>query len=87
MRETMKQIEKNKENDRQIINTQIANEINERKMAIARLPLHEDVHRIIQRLHCQPIRTGVMWPCNNKGCKQECNAYDGMCKQCAPHEA
>ena len=86
MRETMI-IENNKKNDRQTINTQIANEINERKMAIAGLPLHEDVYRIIQHLHCQPIRTGVMWPCNKKGCKQECNAYDGMCKKCASHEA
>ena len=83
----MNQIEKKKEEDRQIINTQVAKEINERKMAIACLPLHEDVYRIIQRLHCQPIRTGVMWPCNKKGCKQECNAYDGICKQCASRRA
>ena len=83
----MKQIEKNKEEDRQIINTQISKEINKRKMYIARLPLHEDVYRIIQRLHCEPIRTGVMWPCNKKGCKQESNSYDGICKQCATDEA
>ena len=83
----MKQIEKNKEEDRQIIKEQRTKEINERKMSIARLPLHEDVYRIIQRLHCEPIRTGVMWPCNKKGCKQECNSYDGICKQCATDEA